>query len=192
MMAGVGPFAIPIAMKLKNASTLASTSSVSKVFANDLNPDSYKYLLENSKLNNCTSTISCYNQDGIEFIKQLDEKSIAYTDVIMNLPQNSIDFLHIFISMKIRRKCTTIDQILPIIHIYSFSSDADPIQDVRNRIAQVLQCNVELIAPTKIWSKVTNKKDCNEYSLAHIVRDVAPKKVMVCYSFKLPQEVSLC
>jgi tRNA (guanine37-N1)-methyltransferase len=55
---GVGPFAIP-----------ASKKEVI-VLANDLNPESYKYLKENIKLNKVDPFIQPYNLDGREFIEQ--------------------------------------------------------------------------------------------------------------------------
>ena len=75
MMAGVGPFSIPLAM-----------SNKSKVYANDLNPASYKYLVSNSKLNKCEKNISCYCMDGREFILAMAKEDIKIDEVIMNLP----------------------------------------------------------------------------------------------------------
>jgi tRNA (guanine37-N1)-methyltransferase len=57
VFAGVGPFAIPAAKK----NVL--------VLANDLNPQSYKYLNENIQLNHVENFIKSYNLDGREFIK---------------------------------------------------------------------------------------------------------------------------
>lgn len=53
MMAGVGPFAVPLAM-----------SSAIQVHANDLNPESYKYLVVNTKTNKCGRNLFNYNLDG--------------------------------------------------------------------------------------------------------------------------------
>lgn len=50
LMAGVGPFAVPLAL---NRIT---------VYANDLNPESYKYLNKNMKINHCEKNLSTHNQ----------------------------------------------------------------------------------------------------------------------------------
>ena len=50
MMAGVGPFAVPLAI---NRIT---------VYANDLNPESFKYLNKNMKLNHCEKFLHTHNQ----------------------------------------------------------------------------------------------------------------------------------
>jgi Met-10+ like-protein len=50
MMAGVGPFAVPLAI---NRIT---------VYANDLNPESFKYLNKNMKINHCEKYLSTHNQ----------------------------------------------------------------------------------------------------------------------------------
>jgi tRNA/tmRNA/rRNA uracil-C5-methylase (TrmA/RlmC/RlmD family) len=52
MMAGVGPFGVPLAM---NNIT---------VYANDLNPESYKYLDKNMKVNHCERYLKTYNMCG--------------------------------------------------------------------------------------------------------------------------------
>lgn len=56
VFAGVGPFAIPAGKKEVI------------VLANDLNPDSYKYLLENIELNKVDVLVKPFNLDGAEFI----------------------------------------------------------------------------------------------------------------------------
>ncbi|QHS73707.1 tRNA (guanine) methyltransferase [Saccharomyces paradoxus] len=58
VFAGVGPFAIP-----------AGKKDVI-VLANDLNPESYKYLKENIALNKVTKTVKFFNMDGAEFIRR--------------------------------------------------------------------------------------------------------------------------
>ncbi|KAJ3333867.1 tRNA(m(1)G37)methyltransferase [Blyttiomyces sp. JEL0837] len=58
VMAGVGPFALPAA---KNQQCL--------VFANDLNPNSYRYLCKNIATNKVDHLVKPYNLDGREFIK---------------------------------------------------------------------------------------------------------------------------
>ncbi|KAL2911537.1 tRNA(m(1)G37)methyltransferase [Polyrhizophydium stewartii] len=59
VFAGVGPFALPAA---KTAGCI--------VFANDLNPQSYKFLVENIKLNKLEGRIRPFNMDGRQFIRQ--------------------------------------------------------------------------------------------------------------------------
>lgn len=56
VFAGVGPFAVP-----------AGKNEV-LVFANDLNPESHKYLVENIKLNKVETFVKPYCRDGREFI----------------------------------------------------------------------------------------------------------------------------
>lgn len=58
VFAGVGPFAVPAAKK--NA----------LVLANDLNPESYKYLKENISINKTDDFVKAFCLDGAEFIKQ--------------------------------------------------------------------------------------------------------------------------
>lgn len=58
VFAGVGPFAVPAGRK----NVL--------VLANDLNPESYKYLKENIDINNVQEVVKPYNYDGREFIRE--------------------------------------------------------------------------------------------------------------------------
>ncbi|KAF8948513.1 tRNA(m(1)G37)methyltransferase [Haplosporangium gracile] len=61
VMAGVGPFAMPASKK------------GCMVYANDLNPTSYKYMLENKGLNKIKDNLHIYNLDGREFIRKAVE-----------------------------------------------------------------------------------------------------------------------
>uniref|UniRef100_A0A7N0T7U9 tRNA (guanine(37)-N1)-methyltransferase n=1 Tax=Kalanchoe fedtschenkoi TaxID=63787 RepID=A0A7N0T7U9_KALFE len=59
MFAGIGPFAVPAAQR------------GCLVYANDLNPDSVRYLKINAKINKVDDHIRAYNSDAREFISQL-------------------------------------------------------------------------------------------------------------------------
>ncbi|KAG0250007.1 tRNA(m(1)G37)methyltransferase [Mortierella polycephala] len=61
VMAGVGPFAMPAAKK------------GCMVYANDLNPVSYKYMIENKTLNKIKDNLHIYNLDGREFVRKAVE-----------------------------------------------------------------------------------------------------------------------
>lgn len=182
MFAGVGPFAIPAAKK------------GCTVYANDLNPVSYEALQKNVKLNHVENRVHPFNMDGREFIRKMlqlssfssqsssallpsSEQSLEvkgrkilkpFTHVIMNLPASAVEFLDVFHGLY-----STHRQLpLPRIHCYCFSKSQSPAEDAQEQVEQRLgsslagQCTV------------------------HCVRDVAPKKVMVCVSFKLPETVA--
>jgi hypothetical protein len=77
--------------------------------------------------------------------------------------------------------------VLPRIHVYAFSTLVeDPIGDIVRRSAGVLRCAPDSIYPGAGAGKYAGPLPQCE---GHIVRDVAPKKVMVCLSFTLPEEV---
>ncbi|KAK7330195.1 hypothetical protein VNO77_24382 [Canavalia gladiata] len=59
MFAGIGPFAIPAAQK------------GCIVYANDLNPDSIRYLRINAEINKVDDRVYAYNMDARKFISQL-------------------------------------------------------------------------------------------------------------------------
>ncbi|CAL8068283.1 unnamed protein product [Calicophoron daubneyi] len=116
VFAGVGPFAVPAAR------------SGCRVFANDLNPDSYKWLLKNIEVNKSRKypleNITCYNLDGREFIRKVvlphywssvDAGAPIESPsdipqryfVLMNLPALAPDFLDAFLHPQIA------DELLP-------------------------------------------------------------------------------
>lgn len=95
--AGVGPFAIPLAKKKKV-----------KVMANDLNPESYKWLHHNAMKNKVTNLVKTYNKDAKDFILEdiretLLEKLQNHEQhknetfsIVMNLPALAVTFLKYF------------------------------------------------------------------------------------------------
>jgi tRNA (guanine37-N1)-methyltransferase len=206
MMAGVGPFAVARAMYSgtctlpahpnkpnhnKHKKKQAKTITVSPVmaYANDLNPSSYQSLKKNIELNRCGHRIQPFNLDGRKFIEELVlQKRTLPQEVIMNLPAIAIEFLDCFIGLYRKylnsypssSPSTYSEETIPLprIHVYCFSSDPEnPVKDAVQRVAQVLHCSSQSIEESRGFQ-------------GHIVRDVAPKKVMICISFQLPREVS--
>ncbi|XP_075388192.1 tRNA (guanine(37)-N(1))-methyltransferase isoform X1 [Tenrec ecaudatus] len=169
VFAGVGPFVIPAAKK--NCT----------VFANDLNPESHKWLVHNCKLNKVDQKVKVYNLDGKDFlqgpvreelVRQLEPLSRERkhsVHVVMNLPAKAVEFLGAFKSLLDGPPCRS--EQLPIVHCYSFSKDAHPAEDVQQQAGAVLGASLEAC------------------SSVHLVRNVAPNKEMLCITFQIPAAV---
>ncbi|KAJ3204231.1 tRNA(m(1)G37)methyltransferase [Entophlyctis luteolus] len=224
VMAGVGPFALPAA---KNRGCL--------VFANDLNPESFKWLGENIALNKLSHLVRPYNMDGRDFIwKSLDDlntpdvvaemesktprpfkkggkkgsekvgkESLAqssnsvqagsetqgssnlepgqqtnfriFNHYVMNLPATALEFLDAFRGLFHGREKVVPPAKLPIVHCHCFSTALGDLKgDVLRRAERYIGCAIP-----------------QENIMAiHLVRDVAPKKEMLCISFRLPAEAA--
>lgn len=118
--------------------------------------------------------IHAYNMDGRDFIRHLVSQQIWFTHVIMNLPGSAVEFLDVFkhlYPLSMRGKIT-----LPVIHCYTFVScvkgDDDFEAKAKESVEAVLQCNQV------------------EYLEVFNVRDVSPKKNMLCVSFRLPEAIA--
>ncbi|KAI1285190.1 tRNA (guanine(37)-N1)-methyltransferase [Halotydeus destructor] len=178
VFAGVGPFAIPIS-KMK-----------CRVLANDLNPESFKALKDNSKLNKVEKFVTCFNLDGRQFIKNEISKDIVSEwrkldkgeetvvrkfHVTMNLPALATEFLDAFKGWldDYRDEVESFKEInLPIIHCYCFLKGVfeDPEKEV-------------IAKAEKSLGVALNSEDILQIVE---VRKVAPNKDMYRISFKLP------
>ncbi|GMP59994.1 hypothetical protein CsSME_00023044 [Camellia sinensis var. sinensis] len=74
MFAGIGPFAIPAAQK------------GCLVYANDLNPDSVRYLEINAEINKVNDLVCAYNMDARKFIRQLMAVPASEVDKKSDVP----------------------------------------------------------------------------------------------------------
>ena len=162
VFAGVGPFAIPAAKK------------GCVVHANDLNPESFKALSHNIDLNKVNDKVHPYNIDGRDFLRDIfgmtintdaaepnKSRALKVDHVIMNLPAIAIEFLDVFNSTSSHDITENVT-----FHCYCFSKKDNPFKDAEDRVRRMLG--------TKVG-------ECS----FHLVRNVAPRKVMVCISFKL-------
>jgi tRNA (guanine37-N1)-methyltransferase len=135
-----------------------------KVYANDLNPKSYEALVNNSLRNKVQQLVRAHNMDARDFVRALYRETppVPFTQVLMNLPASAESFLDVFREFPSELRA-------PTIHCYVFTKDtADPRGDVIKRVESVLQCALE---------------EAEVYE----VRDVSPKKLMMCVSFPLPR-----
>jgi tRNA (guanine37-N1)-methyltransferase len=161
LMAGVGPFAVPLTSPAHGYSHVT-------VHANDLNPSSYKYLVKNAQRNKCRN-LHCYNEDARTMVQRLciqPETLIDVHHVIMNLPASAPEFLNAFGDFT--------GPIQPWMHVHCFApkqSEARQFQDALDRCAQSLGRSIDRVA---------------HQVRIHIVRDVSPRKFMLCVSFRLP------
>ncbi|KAL3049211.1 hypothetical protein OYC64_008644 [Pagothenia borchgrevinki] len=164
VFAGVGPFAVPAARSGAN------------VLANDLNPESHKWLQHNCKLNKVEKKVRTFNLDGRAFIQGPVKQELpvllkgkAKVHIVMNLPALALDFLDAFRGLLPQE--LSCDENLPTVHCYGFSKEDNPDTDV------VKRASCSLGFPLKDKCSV------------HFVRNVAPNKDMLCVSFTIPKEV---
>ena len=219
MMAGIGPFAIPLTAttkpsqrekKTKNEDLLHPESGNDKkkksdgndqnngivVYANDLNPESFRYLVINADKNHCdtkSKKLHKFNMDARQFCHKLQDEGIAVDHFIMNLPKTALEFLDSFRGYNVNTAVSTlstetgkdgcIDDVsqvqarsLPRVHVHCFASK-DPVESKK-----------------EIWSRCETALGCpldetDDEVVITEVRDIAPNKNMYCVSFRLPQDV---
>ncbi|RKP03817.1 hypothetical protein CXG81DRAFT_23514 [Caulochytrium protostelioides] len=221
VMAGVGPFALPAALHKECL-----------VFANDLNPESYKWLKANTDANHLGHLVVPFNQDGRAFItdslallhdedrrKAIAERFArmqslrakkglkrkrpeagpegaadaaepevplhpfsrteslprAFDHYVMNLPASAVTFTDAFLALRESYAAMIADASSPVsraplIHCYAFTKDMEqPEADAQKQVEEVMGLSL-----------AGHVVEC------HNVRKVAPRKDMMCLSFRLP------
>jgi tRNA (guanine37-N1)-methyltransferase len=156
-----------------------------------LNPDSFKHLCRNIKINNVASDVFAYNECGRSFIKKLMNNSsntpsstapeiapssstsggMKIDHVIMNLPASAPEFLNAFHSYL---PPASAPDHYPTIHVYCFTKEENL------RLGGIQMCEQYL--------GKTIPDD--ETTAVHTVRLVAPHKTMLCVSFKVRRRIN--
>ncbi|GBP46922.1 tRNA (guanine(37)-N1)-methyltransferase [Eumeta japonica] len=171
---GVGPFAIPAAKKK------------CKVYANDLNPESFKWLNHNAQNNKVNQlTFQSYNCDGKDFIYNVFREYLidvckgnekiaknAKIQITMNLPAMAVEFLKYFKGLIDDRKYYNNFDCEIIVHVYCFAIGDDP----KHTAVQMVNEHMEY----DITEHVVEIFD---------VRNVSPKKEMMRVSFFLTRDI---
>jgi len=194
---GVGPFAVRAAKR------------GCRVLASDLNPDSHAALVENLRGNKvplangagrdaadaadaaqrvpAPGSVAAFNMDARAFLRlALGSPALPWGGgaqppdhhVVMNLPADAPEFLDSLVGCfpPATRGAWAARARLPLIHCYCFTSgdsDAARHADVAARVARALGG----AAPAQLEVR--------------LVRDVAPRKLMVCAHFELPRVAAL-
>lgn len=169
---GVGPFAVPAAKRK------------TKVFANDLNPDSFKWLNHNAKNNKVNmSFFKSYNQDGKDFICNVfkeyitslcngNEKIQGKIHITMNLPAMAVEFLKHFNGLINDESLAENFNQEIIVYVYCFALGEDHVAIAKKMVNDNIGCD--------ITSLITDVFD---------VRNVSPNKEMMRVTFKLTKEI---
>lgn len=170
---GVGPFSIPAAKR------------GTKVFANDLNPESYKWLNHNAKFNKIKMThFNSYNKDGKDFICNVFKEYLEHLckgdvelkgkiHITMNLPALAVEFLQ---------------------HFNGLLKDNSLVENLKQEIVVYTYCFVPSDADQSEFAKklvIDNIGHDISSNILHVtkVRKVSPTKEMMRVTFKLTKEV---
>jgi len=120
MFAGIGYFSLPI----------AKHSKPKKIFSIELNPESFKYLTENIKLNHCDDIITPINGDSkIEVIK-LSNSGFKADRVIMGVFPAPKDFI---------KEALTLAKVEGTIYHYEGIADKEKYLDLFNEFKEFVE-----------------------------------------------------
>ncbi|KAJ1453712.1 Met-10+ like-protein-domain-containing protein [Pelagophyceae sp. CCMP2097] len=180
---GVGPFAVPLAANLGVLT-----------YANDLNPESMRWLKHNARLNRCgTRLIAGEPLCARVFLRGLRSRGIHFTCALFNLPASGLDLLDAFRGVHFSTQ--------PVVHCYCFAgasrgraaeNAAAVVADVLSRAAAALgaalppAANGGLPFPSPDVEAAVDVASNSAQTTVRWVRNVAPNKDMYCLSFRLP------
>jgi len=137
MFAGVGPYSILI----------AKTQPASTVYAVDVNPSAFKFLLSNILSNKVLANIRPIRGDVREVLKS--GLSRIADRVIMNLPGNALDYVD--------EACSFLKEGGGVVHFYSFESTEKPQEDASAKLQERVEAsgrNVRSILATRVVKAV--------------------------------------
>jgi len=203
VFAGVGPFAIPAAKK------------GCAVLANDLNPESAKYLSKNVGDNRVTELVRVFCEDGRKFIRESVSRVLAdpfpgYTGPRLSANQASRERRKNggptpASASTMRRSISHFVMNLPdtaILFLNAFRGilegrDPEALHGIYDKMPMIhCHCFTRELergnAEADIRKRAEEQLDypITEDVSFHLVRSVAPNKDMYCISFRLPREVA--
>ncbi|XP_011496707.1 PREDICTED: tRNA (guanine(37)-N1)-methyltransferase [Ceratosolen solmsi marchali] len=173
IFAGVGPFAVPSARK------------GIRVLANDLNPESYKWLVKNAQVNKVTDLLMAFNKDGREFLKVDVKKDIVERrekndngseHIVMNLPALAVEFLDVFENWLSSEEIDKVCLNPPVVHVYCF---------IKASKSDDFYALAKLYIEKKLGYNLPSESLLN----IHQVRNIASNKEMMRVSFLLTKNM---
>ncbi|CAH1164052.1 unnamed protein product [Phaedon cochleariae] len=137
VFAGVGPFSIPVAKKK------------CFVYANDLNPESFKWLNHNFKANKvCETYFKSFNKDGRAFIQNDIKENLPQhlvkgqqIFIIMNLPAMAVEFLDTFEGLFQPDELPNFT-LAPTIYVYCFAKGINHMEIARKLVVDNFRCDI--------------------------------------------------
>ena len=152
MFAGVGPFSIIIAKQTPKA----------RVYAVEKNPEAYRYLCENIRLNKVVDRVLPRLGDAGEILRRREFREIA-DRVVMNLPSKAFEFLDVAIHVAKERA---------VIHYYTFAERREE-KDIASKVVERL---AELGAEAGVL-------DCR------VIKELSPSRDMLVLDIKVERKL---
>ena len=183
MFAGVGPFAVPLALPPRNCT----------VHANDLNPASHAALVANTALNKVEHRVKATCLDAREFITRLVRiQHVPVTHILMNLPADAMSFCDVFVGLwGGGGPNSPLSRLpMPLVVVYTFSAHADSWEAAQEDVAARLLSVLGLPGAGEGGAHAFALSGPLPTLRMRYVRLVAPYKIMVAAEFVVPEGVA--